>query len=185
MIARKDLVHQTMFLGNMAAPVPGKVVLERLGFADTVERVAYHVLNQVVNLFEGFSVFFFPLPVLLQGFLGKTDHGLVPGFGVGERLGFSAGNGIFESCKGDYLALLNVFDSVHQMLTIGGRTEQILGFIEFRFLFLYHYRNVAAGICCLERFNKTVFQFFGIQCISTYHNLIVVEIVGKSQGGRS
>jgi hypothetical protein len=58
-------VHQPMLLSDPARPRPREDVLQRLGFAETLERIAHHGFHEIENAESDAAVGFDPVAEVL------------------------------------------------------------------------------------------------------------------------
>ena len=60
-LARQNLIYQTMFIGNAPAPISLILMFESFGFAYSLKRMFMNVKNQFKNLFDKAGFIFRPL----------------------------------------------------------------------------------------------------------------------------
>jgi hypothetical protein len=63
-----DAIHQPVFLRDTARPAPGKHILERFGFAGSLEGISHDGVNQIENPDCNRTLVFHPEPEVLKEF---------------------------------------------------------------------------------------------------------------------
>jgi len=79
-----DDINQPVFLCNPPGPDTGPKKFERLGFADTLERVSHDGLDQLKNPDGRFAVGFHPIAEVIPEF--RLKHGFSLPFNTGRLL---------------------------------------------------------------------------------------------------
>ena len=70
-----DFVNKSMFIGDTAGPITGKIMLERFRFPDAPERIAGDVFYKLSDSGEDFFVFNGPGFEILEGLrIEGDDH---------------------------------------------------------------------------------------------------------------
>jgi hypothetical protein len=72
--AARELVDESVLIGDTSRPISGEIVLERFGLADSFIAVAHYILNQGVDAPENPPILRLPPEIVLPGVAVPNDE---------------------------------------------------------------------------------------------------------------